>query len=124
MNKNLTMSCVIALSFLGIGCHATVPPRHAQATACQHECPMHQAPGHGEGHACPMHQAAALSDIKVQSTDAGAVIELVAKRPEDASKVQESAQQMAAMLSGGCPMHGAHGAAHHHHHAHPAATQK
>lgn len=100
-----TITCLAALSLLGIACHSNPPPQHAAATACPHQCPMHEA--------------AALSDVKVQTTEAGATIELVAKRPEDASKVQQHAQQMAAMLSSGqCPMHGAQGGMHHEHHQH------
>jgi hypothetical protein len=78
-----------------------------------------------------MHQAASLATIKVEQTKQGAVIQLVAKKPEDVSKVQQSAQQMATMLSSGsCPMHAAHGGGmhghghehHDHHDAPPSAA--
>lgn len=82
-------------------------------------------PGMPCGDGCPMHEAAELSNIKVEQTKQGAVIQLIAKRPEDVAKVQQSAQQLAAMLSSGeCPMHAAHADMHphHHHHHHQGAA--
>jgi hypothetical protein len=70
---------------------------------------------------CPMHQAAELSDVKVEQTKDGAIIRLVAKRPEDIGKVQDSAQRMATMLShDDCPMHAGHGMHGHHPSSSPA----
>jgi hypothetical protein len=72
-----------------------------------------------------MHQAAELSDIKLESTKQGATIVLVAKRAEDIAKVQESARQIAAMLSGQeCPEHAGRGGMHHHGHQQPAQNPK
>jgi len=115
MTKATKLSWAAALCITGFGAYSYAQPQPG-AAAC--------------GDACPMHQAAALSDVKVEQTKQGAVIKLVAKRPEDVAKVQQSAQQMAAMLSSGsCPMHAAHagnGDMHQHHHQHhhnaPAAA--
>ena len=68
---------------------------------------------------CPMKAAAELSEIKVELTKDGATIRLRARRTEDLSKVQESAQQIAAALSGGdCMMHASHHCNHRHMHGH------
>lgn len=71
---------------------------------------------------CPMKAASELSDIKVELTKTGAIIRLTSKRPEDLSKVQESAQEIASALSSAdCMMHGKGGMHHHEHdHAHMA----
>jgi glutamate-1-semialdehyde aminotransferase len=109
--KNLHRVAWAGLSLLFLGCHSAPPPAHGHAGHAGHAM-MCQ-------HDCPMHQAATLSDVKVQTTAGGAVIELVAKRPEDAAKVQQSAQRMAEMLNaGGCANHN-DGGAHHHHHSQP-----
>jgi len=72
-----------------------------------------------------MHEAAELSDIKVELTKQGAVIQLVAKRSEDVSKLQQRAQQIAEHLkSGGCPMHAGHGGMHHQGHHNPPSDAK
>lgn len=77
---------------------------------------------------CPMHEMAELSTVKVEQTKQGAIIQLMAKKPEDVGKVQQQAKRVAAMLtSGSCPMHAEHGGMHHHHHHHqdaPAPTPK
>jgi hypothetical protein len=104
MTKAKTLSWVAALCVTGLGAYAFADEPKS-AAAC--------------GSECPMHQAAELSTIKVEQTKQGAVIQLIAKKPEDVAKVQQSAQQMAAMLSSGaCPMHAAHGGGMHHMHGH------
>lgn len=50
---------------------------------------------------CPAKIAAELSDIKVELTKSGATLRLTARRRQDVSTVQESAQQIAAVLSSG-----------------------
>lgn len=68
---------------------------------------------------CAMKAVAQLSEIKVELTKDGATIRLRARRLEDLSKVQESAQQLAAALSGGdCMMHASHDCQHGHMHGH------
>ena len=102
MRKVQTTVCIIALGLGGFGAYAVAQPKPAAQMECSHECPMHDA--------------AELSDIKVEQTKQGAVIHLVAKRPEDVSKVQQSAQKLASMLNGkDCPMHGQHGGMPHQH---------
>jgi hypothetical protein len=72
-----------------------------------------------------MHEAAELSDIKVELTKQGAVIQLVAKRAEDVSALQQHAQKLAETLkSGECPMHAGHGGMHQHKHAQPTPSAK
>ena len=64
----------------------------------------------------------------MEQTKQGAVIQWIAKRPEDISKVQQNAQQLATLLSSGsCPMlhegmHLEHGQAQQH--PAPPATTK
>jgi hypothetical protein len=102
MKKIQTTAWAVALCLGGFGAYAVAQPKPAANMACSHECPMHEA--------------AELSDIKVEQTKEGAVIRLVAKRPEDVSKVQQSAQKLAGMLSGkDCPMHAHHGGMEHQH---------
>lgn len=102
-----TIVATFAISLGGFGAYALAQPKPAANMECSHECPMHDA--------------AALSDINVEKTKQGAVIHLVAKRAEDISKVQDSAQKMAGMLKGEpCPMHKHHaGMQHQHKHAGP-----
>lgn len=112
MNKTQTLSSIAALCLVSIGTYAWAEPKHGAEMGCDHECPMHQA--------------AALSDVKVEQTKQGAVIQFIAKRPEDISKVQQNAQQLATMLSSAsCPMMH-EGMQHEHEHKHqaPPATTK
>ncbi|HET8937530.1 MAG TPA: hypothetical protein VFN67_29005 [Polyangiales bacterium] len=105
MQKVRTSVLLIALCLGGFGTYAVAQPKAAADMECSHECPMHEA--------------AELSDIKVEQTKQGAVIHMVAKRAEDVSKVQQSAQKLANMLGGQhCPMHAHHGGKEGHQHKH------
>lgn len=82
-------------------------------------------------HGCPMHGVFELADLKVEDTKQGAVIQLVAKRPEDVAKVRELAKEMAMHAhEEGCDMmheHGENAHGHHgeamHEHAAPAPAK-
>jgi len=62
-------------------------------------------------HACPMHGGWELADIQVQQTADGAIIKLVAKKPEDVQKVQQLAAKLGS--AEGCPMHAGMHEGHH-----------
>ncbi|HEX2676860.1 MAG TPA: hypothetical protein VHM19_09475 [Polyangiales bacterium] len=58
-------------------------------------------------HECPMMQLEGLEvDATVENTKTGANLKLVAKKPEEAAKVQELAQHIAEHVKGGCAMGG------------------
>ena len=123
MNKRNGLSWVAALCVLGVGAFSAAQPKPqapaakpqpAASTACGQDC-----------QGCPMHEVLGRADVKVEQTKQGAVIQLIAKRPEDVQSVQQSAAQLAAMLNGtaSCPMHQGMHAGHGpgmHHHDHPA----
>jgi hypothetical protein len=74
---------------------------------------------------CPMKKASELSDIKVELSKNGAIIRLSAKRAQDVNAVQESAQEIAAALSGGdCLMHSDKECMQHHKHEHAPSDAK
>jgi hypothetical protein len=109
-----------ALCLLGGGAYAAAQPK-PQAPAPKPEAAANTMCGHD----CPMHQVIGRAEVKVEQTKQGAVIQLIAKRPEDVQSVQQGAAQLAAMLNGttGCPMHqGMHsghgGGMHQHQHKH------
>lgn len=105
MTNAKTFAWSLVLCSLGTGALAVAQSNQPAAAA-------------SAGEKCPMMAAAELSDIKVELTKTGAVIRLNAKRTQDVSAVQESAQQIAAAFSGGdCLMHG-HGECMRHHHGH------
>jgi hypothetical protein len=91
MNKTQILASIAALCLLGVGTYAWAQPKPGAEMGCEHDCPMHQT--------------AALSEVKVEQTKQGAVIQMIAKRPEDVSKVQQNAHELARLLnSGSCPM--------------------
>ena len=114
MTNAKTFVWTFGLCLLGSGAMAFAESKTAPVPSCTHEH-------------CPIRTAHELSDIKVELTQKGATIQLTAKRAEDVSKLQESAQEIAAALSGGnCMMHMAYGAMHEHPRAHgqPKADTK
>ena len=109
MTNGKWLAWSLVLCSLGTGALAVAQSNQPPATA-----------GACEGcDKCPMKTASELSDIKVELTKNGATIRLTAKRAQDVSTVQESAQQMAAALSSGkCLMHGDHECKQNHNHMH------
>lgn len=120
MNKLNGATWVAALCLLGAGAYAAAQPK-PQAPAAKAEAAASTMCGHD----CPMHQVVGRAEIKVEQTKQGAVIQLIAKRPEDVQSVQQGAAQLAAVMNGtaGCPMHEGmhpgHGGGMHQH-RHPA----
>jgi hypothetical protein len=111
MNKLTRLSWLAALCVSSAGAYAfaqgkpVAPAPKPAAMSCEH--------------ACPMHGAMELADIQVEQTREGAIIKLVAKKPEDVQKVQQLAAKLGGE-GGGCPMHdamheGHHGGMMHHH---------
>ena len=82
-----------------MGPHGPHEAADAPAVGPQHGMGMqHHAMMHGDS-SCPMEEAAPIADIKVEKTADGAVIRLVAKKPEDVARIQQMAERMAEHMS-------------------------
>lgn len=132
MSKLTRVSWLAALCVSSAGAYAFAQAKPAAPAPAQAAAP---APNPAAGakppaamsceHACPMHAAMDLADMQVEQTPQGAIIKLVAKKPEDVQKVQQLAAKLGGE-GGGCPMHdGMHGMPEGHHggmmHHHPPA---